>query len=51
MTSTTCDCCGVETHHIEIAHDSISYNPGDGWVLHLTTEEIQELRAELGAYL
>lgn len=49
--STTCDCCDQETHHISLGLDDISYNPDLGFTLHLTTEELVSLRAQLGAYL
>ena len=51
MTTTTCPDCGDQTHHIEIPSDCISYDPENGWVLHLTDEELQGFRAELGSYL
>ena len=49
--STTCECCDQETHHIQLGPEDISYTPEGGFTLHLTTDEVMELRAQLGAYL
>ena len=49
--STTCDCCDEQTHHISIGLNDISYDPEMGFTLHLTTDELLTLRAQLGAYL
>lgn len=49
--TTTCDCCDQETHHISIGPEDISYSPEHGFMLHLTTDELTTLRAQLGAYL
>ena len=49
--STTCDCCDQQTHHISLGLEDISYDPEMGFTLHLTTDELVALRAQLGAYL
>ena len=46
--SSSCDCCDEQTHHIPLEMDAITYDPGAGFTLHLTTEELVTLM-EAGA--
>ena len=53
MTDTidTCPCCNDETLSLKIHSDDITYQPDQGFYLHLTREEAEDLVRRIGSLI
>jgi hypothetical protein len=49
-TAQKCECCDDTTYHIQIEPDMVSYDSINGFCLHLTEDEMQQLYFELKEY-
>ncbi len=46
-----CEECDLPTFHIPLEAEDITYDPESGFVLHLTEDEVMDLRAQLRSFL
>ena len=50
VTTSFCECCEDVTYHIPIDMDSVSYEPDEGFHIHLSQDEMTALYFELKEY-